>query len=822
MKFLIAFLSNALALVVLANAQASNPLKFREYTQTVTLRFATSEEAHRAELTVRPLPERYKLALSARWDDSASEHLNTLAVMKKHNIKGTFFQNDPKWALHNDPEYLQKLQTGGCSLGLHTIHHPQLPTLDSYSHFREYMQNRIMIETLAQCAVNAQVLPFCSWWEPVPEIPDSIGWAMRATGVISSPDVMIHSRELPELGYPAGSHAFSHLLTPGDRVPDLNRFREQLKQILGNAERLDENPAVSMSMHSWHTPEGLQKLDEIFAELAKNPDWWYCNQTEYGAYRYEARNTSVSKKTDGSEAHFTIRRIEPAESGAELPLYFTVKNAIPLSATGAELQTDLLKLPHDANHKLPEEFDWADADGKSGRFPGIKLQLRHDTPTRFTARIENRSNVPLEECFLTFRFPAVCGRETERREIPRVEPGGTATVTVELPKRLQEIYYRYGRPYYALQMDFRKENRFLRLFADLEEPAENDLPLTPDAAAVICEMPPDANLAALSNPAVDSSSILQPSINAKKRTDLGPCSIHPELNRKNWPSQRPYLAILEFKPRQPGDLTLYSRLFERWQNCELWHNGKKVGKNNERHVVLSPSPGVNRLLFKAPANHFLTVRIEPAVDYLPTSQAEKKQKKGEKNMNLSKTMTLLPILGAALTLGAGDAKLLVDINSKQNQNSVKVVPTKGQSSNYAIWEKDPVAQKQYCVMRTDKPIGEEWQKVSFSFVPEKSGTLFLSYGCDNKAQDWLLIDKIELNGKVLNNGDFAKAAYTDGKLNVPGFWGDAQVKIVEKAGSDGTFALGVSSKKRFGNGITVEAGKTCTLTITLKAIQVKE
>ena len=86
-----------------------------------------------------------------------------------------------------------------------------------------------------------------------------------------------------------------------------------MKWALGNEKALAIQPSVSMAMHSWHTPEGLINLDCAYAMVANNPEWWYCNQNEYGAYRYETQNTSIAKKVDGKNAEFTVTRMEPFE-----------------------------------------------------------------------------------------------------------------------------------------------------------------------------------------------------------------------------------------------------------------------------------------------------------------------------------------------------------------------------------------------------------------------------------------------------------------------------------------------------------------------------
>lgn len=90
------FLRILAGLLCAGNAGAENPLEFREYTQTVRLEFLSPREARQAQLLANPLPRNYKLAVSARWDDSAWEHLRTLDHMKEYGLKGTFYQNNPR------------------------------------------------------------------------------------------------------------------------------------------------------------------------------------------------------------------------------------------------------------------------------------------------------------------------------------------------------------------------------------------------------------------------------------------------------------------------------------------------------------------------------------------------------------------------------------------------------------------------------------------------------------------------------------------------------------------------------------------------------
>ena len=89
------FLRILAGLLCAGNTGAENPLEFREYTQTVRLEFLSPREAQQAQLLANPLPRNYKLAVSARWDDSAWEHLRTLEHMKKYGLKGRVFRKRP-------------------------------------------------------------------------------------------------------------------------------------------------------------------------------------------------------------------------------------------------------------------------------------------------------------------------------------------------------------------------------------------------------------------------------------------------------------------------------------------------------------------------------------------------------------------------------------------------------------------------------------------------------------------------------------------------------------------------------------------------------
>ena len=498
---------------------AENPLGFREYQQKFTLSFPSEQDAQKAELKAKPLPADYKLAYSSRWDDSTPKHLDTHEVMMRNNIKGTFFLGDLNWlngVLNKDPDYIKKLMEGGNSIGLHTLTHPLLTAKNPYEQFREYMRDRIELEVKSQSPVNSQVLPFCNWWAPEPFIPLSVGWAMRATGVISSPDVMYPNRE-NELGYPAKSFAQSRFVAPGDRNPDLAKFNREMKWALGNEKALAIQPSVSMAMHSWHTPEGLINLDCAYAMVANNPEWWYCNQNEYGAYRYETQNTSIAKKVDGKNAEFTVTRMEPFELGASVPLWFSVNGAKAVSANGAKLVNGSVELPHADGRKLPDVYASVDKNGKS-RIPFVSLVFTHPEEKVWKAELKTLDGKPIEQLAFSFRFPSQWSKEVIRKDLGSQN---SVSVTVAQDAKKNDFYYRYGKPYYALQADFMRDGKRYRLYADIREDEEKSLPATASAAAQVYICPENPDLSGISMPGADPANFNLVAGKLRKVGDVG-------------------------------------------------------------------------------------------------------------------------------------------------------------------------------------------------------------------------------------------------------------------------------------------------------------
>ena len=160
-----------------------------------------------------------------------------------------------------------------------------------------------------------------------------------------------------------------------------------------------------------------------------------------------------------------------------------------------------------------------------------------------------------------------------------------------------------------------RDGKRYRLYADLRENEEKNLPMVMNDAAGYFISPEKPDLAKLSTPSADLSGLV-PGMK-KKREHVGTGVLYPENVREKIPG---YLAVVDFKPRKGGKLTLQSLADNKWLNSEVWMNGEKI--TFRRHTAeLTPRNGVNRIVLKSPQNRvhflFLNGENESCVEFLP-------------------------------------------------------------------------------------------------------------------------------------------------------------------------------------------------------------
>lgn len=552
----------------------------RSYLQTVKLRYATEAEAEKAELRPMALPNWYRIAFSGRWDDNALNHYRTHAAMTDHRIKGTFYLTDPGRNKKVGAEFCRKLLEKGCSLGIHTLSHPFLPTLNPNEQFYEIMHLRAIREADSDSMFSTMVYPYCRFGSNFePEIILDLGRAMRNTGVIGAPTVRYNKQE-KAFGYPEETLAESYLLRPGDRDPNPETFHKQLSSALNNGKALEQNPCISISMHSWHTEEGLNTLRKLLREVADCPDWWYCNQNEYAAYRFEFHQTKVTKKVEGKEALFTIERFEPATLGADPALWFSLAGAKPQAVEGAVLKVAAgrmaLELPHDAAYRLPETISLLKKDGTFDKFPYLTGSMEKTGET-IAVKLVNKGDVPMTRLTLTLRCGAAYTPDVQVRKPVELAPGKSIETKFQLGTMRSELRYRLGKPYFVVEADFLRDGKACRAFLPLRLEADSSLRCIGTTARTFGPVPENFDLSKISLP---GSAVSLPELTAGDRVKSAENAIAFRREDKN--SQVPaykVVSVVEFEPVAAGEI-----LF-RGDVAELWVNGEKAVKNKSGWLI---------------------------------------------------------------------------------------------------------------------------------------------------------------------------------------------------------------------------------------------
>ena len=588
------------AVLLCAVCVGANPLGFTAYEQSFTVTFADEKAAAQAQLVPRGLPAKYAVALSSRWDDTDKRHLNTLKVMKKHGAKGNFYINGD---MQRDLSLLKDILRDGCLAGVHTVNHFAMKHLAGNEHFYEYMANRIAIEVRSQTPVNTQTSPYGQIRGASDIGTKTIGRALMATGVIGSPDSNT-PKHTDELGYPANSCFFMYRINSGDRVPDMKRFNTLLNSYLKNPD-LAKNPAISMSTHSWHTPEGLKILDEMYRILTSNKDWWNCNQNEYAAYRYEALNTKIRKQVTGKTVKFTVLRFEPFELGAELPLYLDITGAVAQKADQAEVTDNgkQIKLNHKSGHTLPDKYGYLKLDG-------VELKLAvSENDGKVTAEVANASGKAVKDVTLTFRNAPKYKKITSRVQLKEI--GKDAKVTEDLGGIYNDSrHYTEGRAYFAVQMDYTVDGKRHRLYADTFGKAKTFDRLSLSEAMTVYKRPKNWKEGEkLSLPTEDISSYKLEKAKIIRRPVCTEGAFYPGKTVSTG-----FIAVAEFESDK--EQTVSGRIYISGKPGEtvLYLNGKQLPGKRKSAVKINVLKGRNRLVVSSSPSGSVT--FMPDVNYI--------------------------------------------------------------------------------------------------------------------------------------------------------------------------------------------------------------
>lgn len=414
------------------------------YRVTAEVECSSPAAAAAAELKFLPLPEGRKVAFSCRWDDSTPSHSRTLALMKRYGYKGTFYLTGGGRKNFWEQTF-PELCKDGFTVGNHTDSHRELPLLTPDGINCEILKWNVLLESRADQPVTVFVAPYGKINSAFfPGVPEMIGSCLQRSGIIGCADI---SPDLYKFyGLKRAELSTTVMLAPGDREPGCSIFDSQIKRRL---EQSGDHKHITLGIHSLHTDKGLKQLGESLAKYGRNPQWWYCNENEYAAYRFMVQNSRITgKKVNGKKVTFTLEIPDPAFTGSTVPLW---------AACGKK------QFPIRHSRTLPEKIDLAAKDGRSSEFPGLTGRLSRPSGNRFVLILKN-SGLQLENVTATLRLPPGFKEKSVRKQLEKV--GKNLTLSFDA---VRIDNGGSGREFAALQLDFTRAGKRGRLWITHEK-----------------------------------------------------------------------------------------------------------------------------------------------------------------------------------------------------------------------------------------------------------------------------------------------------------------------------------------------------------------
>jgi peptidoglycan/xylan/chitin deacetylase (PgdA/CDA1 family) len=476
--------------------EALGPASMESYPQTILVTFKSEEAARRARLQIAPLYHDFRAAFSTRMDDSTLNDLRAAEVMGSFGQKGTFYLNDPRSWYQDSPEtgivlpsnpsevIPRRLLADGNSIGGHTLAHEMLPALSKNAAFREIMGIRVTLETRVATPVNSFVYPFVDFESALRDGTDraDLEEMIRRAGFYQLAEHRYNTDW--DSGFQDG------IFITLDNDSGGGRYSES---VLTQARCEADRPLFLVTMHAWVRAwgaPGFPKLAAIYGRWSKREDWWYCNQNQYAAYRYQALHSRLATVVEGNTLRATLRRPSPLDLNDWTPLTFKVDGVSkvdPVSVSSPMAETRALTLGesfafdlfHDRDRGPMETYAetgaaYGQPRGPSGGAEGLEAHLQRKEGI-LSLLLHNGGPQPLHGIRVVFRLPLRWQEGVVRREVGTLDAGASVAVEADLAERPDAADYSDGTEYDVAQVDF-KGSRRARLYAVRESAAEGPAP----------------------------------------------------------------------------------------------------------------------------------------------------------------------------------------------------------------------------------------------------------------------------------------------------------------------------------------------------------
>jgi peptidoglycan/xylan/chitin deacetylase (PgdA/CDA1 family) len=444
------------------------------YTQEFQIVFR-GQQAAKASVAVAPLYNDYAWAISSRWDDNNPAHLTMRDVLARHGCHGTFYLNgiQADWSRIppsiNSDNFGRELIKNGNSIGGHSLTHPFLTTCNRNRIFEEVAGVRVQWEAAVDMPVLSYAFSFCNFYNFAER------YAVQA-------DI---ARVLQRAGFYGIASEPPFELLPTDMIlspimpPDglaIDWFAEAALASRGFPQR---HPNLTYSMHTWYrTPEAWAKFEKDLDRYGHRPDWWYCNQNQYAAYRYQFQHSRlVASAPQGRVLKCRVERPVLLDLNDAVPLTFRVTGVKPeeieaVQCASAEcVPSDrktgvcLFHLEHDRNQALPAKIGLAPpnvenraelAEGdQDPKFAGVRALL-HFHGGKLRLALDNQSPQPLTGLRVTYRLPLAWNEGVVRRQVADLAAKSRREETITPTRAESDYKYNSGTAFFLAQLDFRQ------------------------------------------------------------------------------------------------------------------------------------------------------------------------------------------------------------------------------------------------------------------------------------------------------------------------------------------------------------------------------
>jgi hypothetical protein len=449
------------------------------YTQEIEIEFTGEELANSVQVEILPLYEGKEWAISSRWDDNLLTDMKMRQVLAKHGYKGTFYLNESKGHFYYGKDYGyftaadqgyetlgKRLLEGGNTIGGHSLGHPFLTRMNRNRIFEEVMGIRVDRESDTDSTINSYSFAFCDFRNRVEgdEVQKDIGEALRRAGYYHIANNWFN-KEIDD-------NFQESALLPSDGAEIDKQFEEFLR-----ASWLGKTKNISFSMHVWYkTPKAWEQFEAQLIKYGGRPEWWYCNQNEYAAYRYQFHNTTIKGKTQGKTKSIKLRRPSLLDLNDPVAVSMVVRGASSrdivkiTSKGGASIEAlpsvdgeYVFNLGHDAGLGLPTEI----VQVESGAVGTADLEISFSIAGKtLKTTILNSGRQAVEKMRLSYRLPLVYRQGVIKKWFPEIAAKGRIDDRVTLADISADDKYGTGRRYCILQVDCKIAGEWQRTYAN--------------------------------------------------------------------------------------------------------------------------------------------------------------------------------------------------------------------------------------------------------------------------------------------------------------------------------------------------------------------